>query len=283
MPDGARMSALNSPETAGLPDAGPGQAAGTRAGPAGRWRPWHGRPRRRDLLCCLAIAVSAVYALAVIPLTPELIASHPLLLEMLSGSNSAIVAAGSFSAAAGRLHLAVVIAAALPGMLRFDWVIWWAGRLWGRRIVDKLGGHSTRMAAVAAATERQGTRFARPAVLLSALLPVSGAPVYAAAGWVGLPLIPFVILDAIGCATWAAVLATCGYLLGSRGVEVADLVARYAIASIGVLAAVAIGPHLWHAWRVRRRARARRAASTPAAVPLLDHLDLPAVAAEKSA
>jgi hypothetical protein len=29
-------------------------------------------------------------------------------------------------------------------------------------------------------TERQGTRFARPAVLLSALLPVSGAPALAA-------------------------------------------------------------------------------------------------------
>jgi membrane-associated protein len=286
MPDGARMSALNSPEAASLPGTGPGQAARTCASPvkaSGRWRPWHGRPQRRDLLCCLAIAVSAVYAVAMIPLTPELIASHPVLLEMLSGSNSAIVAAGSFSAAVGKLHLIVVVGAALPGMLRFDWVIWWAGRLWGRRVVDKLGGHSPRMAAMAAATERQGTRFAKPAVLLSALLPVSGAPVYAAAGWVGLPLIPFVILDAIGCATWAAVLATCGYLLGSRGVAVADLVARYAIASIGVLVIVAVGPHLWHAWRSRRRAKAARAGAVPAPVPLLDHMDLSVVAAEKSA
>ncbi len=233
-------------------------------GPAAAWRPWHGRPRIRDIACCLCIAVSAVYAIEMIPLTPELIASHPVLLEMLSGGNSAIVAAGSFSAVQGKLQLAVVIAAALPGMLRFDWVIWWAGRLWGPRVVERLGSHQPRTTAMIARAERRGTRFARPAVLLSALLPVTGAPVYAAAGWVGLPLATFVLLDAIGCAAWAAVLATCGYLLGARGVEVADLVARYALASIAVLAAAAVAPHLWHARRRRAAARAARRAELPA-------------------
>jgi membrane protein DedA with SNARE-associated domain len=225
-------------------------------GPAAAWRPWHGQARIRDIACCLCIAVSAVYAIATIPLTPELIASHPVLLEMLSGGNSAIVAAGSFSAVQGKLQLAVVIAAALPGMLRFDWVIWWAGRLWGPKVVERLGSHQPRTTAMIARAERRGTRFARPAVLLSALLPVTGAPVYAAAGWVGLPLATFVVLDAIGCAAWAAVLATCGYLLGARGVAVAGLVARYALASIAVLAVAAAAPHLWHARRRRAAAQA---------------------------
>jgi len=93
-------------------------------------------------------------------------------------------------------------------------------------------------------------------VLLSALLPVSGAPVYAAAGWVGLPLVTFVILDAIGCAAWATLLAICGYLLGARGVAAADLVARYAVASIAALLVLAIAPHLWHARPARRRSPA---------------------------
>ena len=47
----------------------------------GGWRPWHGRPRARDVLCALAIVVSGVYAIGAIPLTPALIASHPVLLE----------------------------------------------------------------------------------------------------------------------------------------------------------------------------------------------------------
>jgi membrane protein DedA with SNARE-associated domain len=261
------MSVLNPPEAAAVLPRGddppsppaPPRVGKTTASPPhtsvhqGPWRPWHGRPRRRDVMCCLMIGVSAVYAIATIPLTPELIASHPVLLELLSGSNSAIVAAGSFAAVHGKARLIMVVGAALPGMLRFDWVIWWAGRLWGRRVVEKLGNHSPRTAAMVAAAERQGTRFARPAVLLSALMPVSGAPVYAAAGWVGLPLITFVILDAIGCAAWATVLAICGYLLGARGVAAADLVARYAFASIAVLLVLAIVPHLWHARQTRRR------------------------------
>jgi len=272
MPDGARMSVLDSREMAGVVSAPPPQTltttpatsatsatpSGGSSVPQGRWRPWHGQPRIRDITCCLMIAVSAVYAIAMIPLTPEFIASRPLLLELLSGSNTAIVAAGSFAAVHGQAHLLVVVGAALPGMLRFDWVIWWAGRLWGRRVVEKLGSHSPRTAAVVAAAERQGTRFARPAVLLSALMPVSGAPVYAAAGWVGLPLVTFVILDAIGCAAWATVLAICGYLLGARGVAAADLVSRYAFASIAVLLVLAVVPHLWHARRSRAAQQGRR-------------------------
>ncbi len=256
------MTALNPPQAASgqraarvseaEPEPGPQPHAPARS--AG-WRPWHGRPRARDLACALAIAVSAVYALAMIPLTPALIATRPVLLEMLSGSNSAIVAAGAFSDIDSKLQLAVVVSAALPGMLRFDWVIWWAGRLWGHRIVAKLGAHSPRTAAMAAAAERRGTRFAGPAVLFSAFLPISGAPVYAAAGWVGLPLIPFMILDAIGCAAWAALLGTAGYLLGPAGVRVADLVSRYALATVGVLVLLAVAPHAWHAWRSRARAR----------------------------
>jgi len=255
MPDGARMSVLDSPGTADTIGVTPSIIVADPAPVAGqeRWRPWHGRPRARDVTCCLMIGISAVYAIAMIPLTPEFIASRPMLLELLSGSNSSIVAAGSFAALHGKGRLLLVVGAALPGMLRFDWVIWWAGRLWGRRVVEKLGSHSPRTAAVVAAAERQGTRFARPAVLASALLPVSGAPVYAAAGWVGLPLVTFVILDAIGCAAWATVLAICGYLLGDRGVRAADLVARYAVLSIAVLLVLAIVPHLWHARQTRRR------------------------------
>jgi membrane protein DedA with SNARE-associated domain len=198
--------------------------------------------------------VSWLYGLAMIPLTPALIASRPLLLEMLSGSNPSIVAAGAFSGVESKLALAVVIAGALPGM-KFDWVVWWAGRLWGRRIVEKLGRHSPRTAAMAAKAEQRGTGFARPAVLLSALVPVCTAPVYAAAGWAGLPLAPFMLLDAIGCAMRATLLATSGYLLGSRGVVVADLVARYALVSVSVLAAAALGPYLWHTWQGRRKGR----------------------------
>src|SRR5258708_13559798 len=138
-------------------------------------------------------------------------------------------------------------------MLGFNWAIWWPGRLWGRRVVEKLGLHSPRAAAIAAAAERRGPRFIRSAVLLSALLPVSPAPIYAMAGWVGLRLIPFMILDAIGCTIWATLLATSGYLPGSWGVAVAGLVSRSPFASVALLAAAAFRPPVRAARRPGRR------------------------------
>lgn len=227
-----------------------------------RWRPWHGKPSRRDLACALAIVVSLVYAVAAIPLTPALIATKPILLELLTGSNSSIVAAGAFSSTNNKFGLAVVVAAALPGLMRFDWVYWWAGRLWGHRIVERLGRPSPRAARLAGLAERRGTRFAGPAVLVAAFLPFAGTPVYATAGWVGLPLLQFVIFDTIGNAAWAAMLAAFGDGLGSSGVALANLVSRYALISIAVLVVLFIAPHAWQASRYRRRA-ARAPASAP--------------------
>jgi membrane protein DedA with SNARE-associated domain len=214
-----------------------------------KWRPWHGQPRAQDRVCAGAILAGVLYGVAMIPVTPVLIATHPLLLELLSGSNTSIVAAGSFCAARSKLAFAGAIAAPLPGMLKSNCVTWWAGRLWGPRVAERLASHSPRTAAITAKVHRRGLRLARLAVLLSSFVPVSGTPVYVAAGWVGLPLSTFVILDVIGCAVWSAVLTTCGYLLGSWGVAMAGLMSRYGAASAGVLTAVALAPYVWHARR----------------------------------
>ena len=223
----------------------------------GGWRPWHGKPRTRDVLCVLAIAVSAVYAVAAIPLTPALIASHPVLLELLTGSTSSVLSAGAYSGVDSKLQLALVIVAALPGIMRFDWVYWWAGRLWGHRIVERLGQRSPRMARLAGLTEARGRRWAGPLVALAAFLPGGASTaVYAAAGWAGLPLLAFVLWDTLGSAAWISVVAFSGYLLGSDGVQLAGLVSRYALVTIIVLVIALIAPQAWHSWREWRAAKA---------------------------
>jgi hypothetical protein len=94
-------------------------------------------------------------------------------------------------------------------------------------------------------------------VLLSAFLPVPSPLIYAAAGWAGLRLLPSIILDLIGSAACAALLAVLGYLMGASGVAAANLVSHYAIASITGLTAFAIAPHARHALRSRRASWAR--------------------------
>ena len=204
-----------------------------------RWRPWLEPPRVRNLLCLAGIALSGLYALAMISLTPALIATRPVLLEMLSGSASSIMAAGAFSGVESKLHLTVVIAAALPGMMKFDLLFWCAGVLWGQRVAEMLARRSRHAAAFARQAEQRRAKFAGPAVLLSAFLPVPSPLIYAAAGWAGLRLVPFIILDLIGSAVWAALLAVLGYLMGSSGVAAANLVSHYAIASVTGLTAIA--------------------------------------------
>jgi membrane-associated protein len=244
------------------------------------WRPWHGRPRTSDVLCVLAIAVSAIYAIAAIPLIPALIASHPVLLELLTGSPSSIMAAGAYADVDTKLQLALVVVAALPGIMRFDWVFWWAGRLWGHRIVERLGHRSPRMARLARLAEARGRRWAGPLVALAAFLP-SGAStaVYAAAGWAGLPLLAFVLWDTLGSAAWVSVVAMGGYLLGSTGVTLAGLVSRYALVTICVLVVLLIAPQAWHSWRERRTSRAAGRRGTPEPVAPAPVVAAPVVAA----
>lgn len=256
------------------PDAG--QAATAAEQPEGPWFPWgQGAPRARDILCLIGIMVSGVYGLAMIPFTPRLISTHPVLLEILAGSNSSTVAAGAFAAVQGKLELGVVVLAALPGMMKFDLVFWLAGLLWGHRIIQLFAGRSRRAARFAQRAERLSPRWAAVAVLTSAFLPVPSPLVYAVAGWVGLRLVWFLICDVIGTAAWAAVLGTLGYILGDDGVRAANLVSRYALITIIVLVVLALVPHARHVIRSRPTAQpdgdgqpAPQSADLVAAVPV---------------
>ena len=219
------------------------------------WRPWSGKARKRDVVCLTVIMLSGFYGLAMIPLTPRLISTHPLLLEVLAGSNTSTVAAGAFASVRSSVELGFVVLAALLGMMKFDLFFWWAGHMWGHRIIQMFAGRSRRAGKFAQRAERVSPRWAGVAVLLAAFLPVPSPLVYAVAGWVGLPLVWFVVCDVIGTAAWASLLASLGYILGDDGVRAANLVSRYALITIIVLVAVAVVPHAWHVIRAQSAAQ----------------------------
>ena len=97
------------------------------------------------------------------------------------------------------------------------------------------------------------------ALVLAAFLPGgTQSPLYAAAGWLGLPLPLFLLADAVGTTVWVSLLTAFGYLLGQDGVRMAALVSHYALAAICLPILTAIAPRLWRAWRRRARAAAVR-------------------------
>ncbi len=213
--------------------------------------PWTGRPRRADLLCWFGIALSGVYALVLIPVRPLLIGNHPLLVELLTGSMSSIVAAGAF-ARVGQVPLALAVLSAVPGMIMFDPFYWWAGRRWGRGMLTLVAGGSRRGGRLIARAERFGHRLGWLGVVFAYYLPVPAAFLFIIAGWTGMRLAVFVLLDITGSLLWIGLLVGLGYYLGQDAVDVVKTISHYGMwVSIGLVVAVLVS----------QRVRGRRAVS----------------------
>jgi len=187
--------------------------------------PWHGKPRTADILCWLAIVLSGVYYWATLPLRVSLVGTHPVVAELMNGGTESIISAAAL-ARAGSGTLAVVLLAALPGLVKFDPLYWWAGRLWGERFLTALPG-SRRVAKHMPRVQRAGRKFTWPAVVVSSFLPVPRAIIGVVAGWAGMRLITFLILDLIGALLWAGMLAGLGYTLGHHAVVAAQAISHY--------------------------------------------------------
>jgi membrane-associated protein len=216
--------------------------------------PWAGRPQRADLICWFGIAASGLYALALIPIRPLLIGHHPVLLELLTGSMTSIVTAGAF-ARVGQVPIVLAVAAAVPGMIMFDPFFWWAGRRWGRGMLTIFAGRSRRGGRLVVRAEKYGRRLGWLGVVAAYYLPIPAALIFVVAGWTGMRLLTFVILDAVGALLWISLLAGLGYYLGQDAVDVAKTISHYGLwVSIGLVVAVIVSQ------RVRNRRPAEPAA-----------------------
>ena len=218
-----------------LPDAPEPLAAD---GPAGAM-PWVGRAERVDRVIIAGLIVSGLYALLLLPLTPALIGTHPLALEIIRGSMTSIITMGAL-ARTGDASLAVAVLAAIPSLIMFDWVFWLAGRRWGHRALTMfLGRGKPKRDRQIRRLEGVMRRLGPAAVLFGYVLPLPTALIDAAAGWVGMRLRTFLILDFLGALLWTGLLAGLGYAIGQPAVDVAHAVGRYALwatlAIIGVI------------------------------------------------
>ena len=169
--------------------------------------------------------LSGLFYWALLPLRVSLVGTHPVVAELLNGSIEAIISAAAF-ARTGHGTLAVVLLAAIPGLMKFDVLYWWAGRLWGERFIMALPG-SKRVAKHMARVQRTGRKFTWPAVVVSSFLPIPRAIIFVIAGWAGMRLVTFLILDLIGALLWIGLLAGLGYALGHHAVVAAMTISHY--------------------------------------------------------
>jgi membrane-associated protein len=218
--------------------------------------PWQGKPRAADILCWLGIVLSGVLYWALLPLRLSLVGPHPVIAELLNGGTESIISAAAL-ARTGHGTLVVAVLAAVPGLMKSDVLYWWAGRLWGERFIMVLPG-SQRVARRLPRVRQAGRKVTWPAVLASSFLPVPRALIYVIAGWAGMRLVTFLVLDLIGTLLWAGLLSGLGYALGHHAVVAATTISHYSWwFTIGIVAL-----SLFFVVRSQRRLRTAAAAQS---------------------
>ena len=186
------------------------------------------RLRRRRAICLTALALQALYSLALVPAVPALIGRDPVLLEALNASTAAMVAAGAF-ARAGQASLPLALLAPIPTLLMTGPFLWWAGRLWGPLAAKYLAGRGQRAKRRTDRAVRLLERYDSWAVVLAYVVPVPSALIYAAAGWTGMSLRRFLVLDLLGSALWVALITGLGYAIGHGAINVAHAITHYGL------------------------------------------------------
>jgi membrane protein DedA with SNARE-associated domain len=206
--------------------------------------PWEGRAQRTDVILLGLIMASGIYNLALLPATPSLVGTHPVLLELIRGSWTAMVTMGAM-ARVGDASLVVAVLAAIPGLMMFDWVFWWAGRRWGKRVLDLFLGSHPKAAQRTARLERLIHRWGWVAIVIAYFQPVPNVLIYAAAGWTRMRLATFLALDLIGSLLWIGLGVGLGYAIGQRAVDVAHAISHYALWATIALVVAIVARQVW--------------------------------------
>jgi membrane protein DedA with SNARE-associated domain len=188
--------------------------------------PWKGKPSRSDILCWTAFSLTGVYALVLLPLRPVLLGANPYLLAALGGSRVSAVTIGALAATGvGFWPLGLLLGTF--GAVKFDLLYWWAGRLWGRGLLEMVSGRSARAARNAARAERLAQRWGVLAIVITYVLPLPSAVVYATVGAAGMRLRTFLLVDVLTAAATRGLFIYLGYRVGEPAVAVLEEVARY--------------------------------------------------------
>ncbi len=191
--------------------------------------------QRADRIIVGGMAAAVAYGLLLLPVFPLLAKDHPALLELLRGSPAAIINMGA-RARIGDTSFTAAVLLGVPTVMMFDWVFWWAGRRWGDRVFAwLLGGTDARAQRRLRRVHWLERRFGALAVVLANILPVPSVLIYAAVGDGGMRLPVFLVLDLLGTLLWTGLMATLGYEIGHRAVDVVDAIDNYSLKATLVL------------------------------------------------
>lgn len=253
-------AAANDPSVPGLsgpepvapprPDAAPA-AAGEKEWWDDPSLPWRHKPEKADIWCMSAMGFVAVYTLVMIPLRPAVLALSPHVVGGLGYRTGLILIGAMASQGDPWWPLIWILGAAMA--MKFDWIYWWDGRLWGRNIVDMWAANkSKRTQRIYDRAWDLTHRYETLAIVLTFLpIPLPAGVIYAALGAAGTTLRKFLTVGALSSLVTTAGYLYLGYLFGAPAVELFDVYGKYLwYLSIALL----VGMLVVYFWKARRKA-----------------------------
>ena len=217
--------------------------------------PWKHKPTRADIACIGWVGFMGVFGLAMLPLRSWLLGLNPWLLVSLTGSRTGAAALGALLRVGDENLWGLALAFGVIMSIKFDWVFWWAGKLWGRGMIEVWAGQSPRAARHYARAERWARRFGWVGMFIAYIpipLPLMQV-IFVLAGAQGWSLRKFLGLDALASLVWLAFYLGFGWVVGEPAVVLLRAyaqIAQYVAIALVVVVVVSVVA------RGRRTARA---------------------------
>ncbi|WP_243888809.1 DedA family protein [Dermatophilus congolensis] len=183
-------------------------------------------------LCGISLSVVAVYQVVSLLARPVLLALSPAVLAMLTGSRTALVALGVLAAGRGEPWLLALVVS-IASIMKFHWVYWWAGALWGEKVMIALAGGSLRAAKRVEQAEAVVRRYRVLAVALAYVpLPLPRELIYALLGQSRVRLWIFLVVDVVAAVVTQVSFFAAGVALGEAALPLITFYAKW----VGVFA-----------------------------------------------
>ncbi|MDN5727680.1 MAG: hypothetical protein L0G99_17385, partial [Propionibacteriales bacterium] len=172
---------------------------------------------------------------------------------LVTGSSISMVRVGAETVPQGGWLWVVTMIIATLSIVKFDWIYWWAGRLWGQGLIDYLmGQRSARAKRNAVRAQKLTHKYETLALFLTyvPLLPIPSVIVYGALGIAGTSLRKFLITDLVFALLTRGLWVYLGWRIGEPVVVVLQKIGDYSwYLSIALL----VGVFAVYFWRSRKK------------------------------
>ncbi|WP_165164627.1 DedA family protein [Corynebacterium qintianiae] len=192
--------------------------------------PWNTKPTREDYWCLGWFAFVGVFGMAMIPLRAWLLGLDPPVMLALTGSRIGAASTGALASVGEAQNWLAYLLIGSVVAIKFDWIYWWAGKLWGRGMLDVQANQSKRAARNIARVEKWAVKLGWLGIFLAYLpipLPIAFV-VFVLAGMTGMPLWKFMLLNFVAKTAWSFIYFGLGWQIGEPVVFVLEQYARVA-------------------------------------------------------